>query len=433
MMASRLGTPPSQRFAGRLLTRTVGDLYELETLQTKLEKEARRPIELCSEALHGQTWFSSLWALQEACLRPSMILMNLTWDPLTDDEGNLIRLDSLLFLGETRSPLSWSDVLATDHVTERLDRAFFEANLAHLYGKAMPRPLGTQQLRDLHAGEYGNGLILSPSPSGILALSNRRYCNSVEDRWRAMQSVLGVQGWRTRSCPGNCQDEFVLGMYPLAFVRFVANQIGAGFYGADTISTRSDFDPRTESLPAGSMLCFRPHRSQSNLMCLPTWLVGGGREARDHHSVAHWVVQSDGSVDIPQAGILASHEGRCHFGPESHAQPTFVRWDDMCSSTQAYPCVMKVANNRGTTDIHEFSDLLEYFQACPPVLTFLVATTSIFPFIDLDAERVASAHHGIVLQGLNEQNLQKIGTYMISDAVEVNVLPPTSNVHWHVK
>ncbi|GAB7327047.1 hypothetical protein MBLNU13_g10980t1 [Cladosporium sp. NU13] len=244
-----------------LRTRTVDDLYELDPLQARSEEDAS-----VSEAFN---------------------VLNLTWDPLTDDEGNLIRLDSLIFLGGTTSHRE--EVVHTDHVTEGLERGFFEENLAQLYGKPVPRPLGPQQLRDLNTGEYGNGLIVSPSSSGILALSNRRYCISVEDRWRAVQSVLGVSGWR-KLFPEDCQNEFVLGMYPLAFVYFVADQIGAEFYGADTISTKCDFDRRVKSMPPGSMMCFRPHKSQSNLICLPRWLVGGVREAIDHPSVTLWVI-----------------------------------------------------------------------------------------------------------------------------------------------
>jgi len=73
-----------------LRTRTVGDFQELDPLQARLNKDARWPIDLCSEKMNVQTRFSSLWALQEACLRPSMILVNLAWDPLTDD---LIEVD----------------------------------------------------------------------------------------------------------------------------------------------------------------------------------------------------------------------------------------------------------------------------------------------------------------------------------------------------
>ena len=43
-------------------------------------------------------WFTSLWTLQEACLRPDMVLCNRHWQPLTAGEQTLVPLDHLVTL-----------------------------------------------------------------------------------------------------------------------------------------------------------------------------------------------------------------------------------------------------------------------------------------------------------------------------------------------
>lgn len=43
-------------------------------------------------------WFTSLWTLQEACLRPDMVLCNKKWQPLTAGAQTLVPLDHLVTL-----------------------------------------------------------------------------------------------------------------------------------------------------------------------------------------------------------------------------------------------------------------------------------------------------------------------------------------------
>jgi hypothetical protein len=106
-----------------------------------------------------------------------------------------------------------------------------------------------------------------------------------------------------------------------------------------------DIDPRLESFPPGSSMCFRPHKSQSNLIFLPHWLLQGVREAQDHPDVvALWDIQSDASINTRQAGVLASHGGRCHFQHEK--QLTLADWDDTASSAQPYLCSIKPKSTR---------------------------------------------------------------------------------------
>jgi hypothetical protein len=46
----------------------------------------------------AQPWFSSLWTLQEACLRPDMILCDKHWKPLVAGQSTAITLDHLITL-----------------------------------------------------------------------------------------------------------------------------------------------------------------------------------------------------------------------------------------------------------------------------------------------------------------------------------------------
>jgi hypothetical protein len=46
----------------------------------------------------AQPWFSSLWTLQEVCLRPDMVLCDKYWKPLVAGQGTAITLDHLIAL-----------------------------------------------------------------------------------------------------------------------------------------------------------------------------------------------------------------------------------------------------------------------------------------------------------------------------------------------
>ena len=45
-------------------------------------------------------WFTSLWTLQEACLRPGLVLCTKEWEPLTIRHGKLVTLSQLVALDD---------------------------------------------------------------------------------------------------------------------------------------------------------------------------------------------------------------------------------------------------------------------------------------------------------------------------------------------
>ena len=53
---------------------------------------------LLPENLEPLPWFSSLWTLQEVCLRPDMVLCTKHWEPLATESGTLIPLDHVVAL-----------------------------------------------------------------------------------------------------------------------------------------------------------------------------------------------------------------------------------------------------------------------------------------------------------------------------------------------
>lgn len=96
----------------------TGD-YQFPLLPDPFEDVPPSPMELCLwrqvENDNGQSnedsddsedmdiappvpWFTSLWTLQEACLRPDMILFNKHWQPLTAGDQTLVPLDHLVSL-----------------------------------------------------------------------------------------------------------------------------------------------------------------------------------------------------------------------------------------------------------------------------------------------------------------------------------------------
>lgn len=65
---------------------TTGDVAALPFEQSAQSQKVAAPV----------PWFTSLWTLQEACLRPGLVLCSKTWEPLTIRRDKLVTLDQLV-------------------------------------------------------------------------------------------------------------------------------------------------------------------------------------------------------------------------------------------------------------------------------------------------------------------------------------------------
>ena len=228
-------------------------------------------------------WFTSLWTLQEVCLRPDMYICNKSWELLTLHRTVPVSLDAMIAIIEE---------IITFHNLDLVKHLHF--------------PLGPQKLWSV-IRRTGISLVLRMSQQEVLGIGDRRECTG--RRAEAIMSVLGTTDWYENQLnrPGiSPQDEeLVFGKYPLSFVREAKQNIDALFFSA--ISNKSILemmanDESSSTEAWGTMLPFQPgdegHPKSSPIM---------DRVYVDSHpTVKCWMVESNGSVTITKAAILAS-------------------------------------------------------------------------------------------------------------------------------
>lgn len=239
---------------------------------------------------HG--WLSSLWTLQEACLRPDMWICSRDWTVLSLPDwgsGCELPLDGLIALA-TRTSLP-RDATASDGT-------FSTTTETHIRQKA------PHNVKSAVAVLFASGMIhlLKPTIKSILWLGDRRYCQ--KNRSEAIMSVIGVFNWDRNAK----HDELVLGKYPLDFLEGVRQRCGANFFNSITSSDMVDPQDReaegSASQAVGSIL---PIASQLR----PEHLEIGHSDYADpleHPSLASWKIQKNGNVKIREAAVIASSE-----------------------------------------------------------------------------------------------------------------------------
>lgn len=223
-----------------------------------------------------QPWFTSLWTLQELCLRPDMLLCDKEWRPLTLS-GFKVPLDHIMALNMSKV---WSKYLDSKSGV-LLGRGIMELQLLLMDTRIVDLP----ELMSMTA----------------MILADQRYCRG--RRAEAIMSVVGCTKWfleDTSDDPGNRQ--LVLGRYPLAFIQEVQSKMGAVFFATVDYSPLNLTDhatlmpfssePRDARMHARSIL---PHNPMLR---------------EDHPSVAHWTIDATGAVLLRQVGIVASYPRR---------------------------------------------------------------------------------------------------------------------------
>jgi len=213
-------------------------------------------------------WFTSLWTLQEVCLRPDMLLCDRNWRALTVGRHFHVSLDHIIAL--------WTSV----HEAIATQQTVW--------------PRSAYEICRLLA-ETGMGELPRISPLTVLMLGNQRYCE--DRRAEAIMSVIGAKDWFVHNAgPGNSQP-LVLGRYPFSFVEEVRQKLkGSFFASADLV-----FEEVNES---GTLLPFSDKSVGHRRIAVDP------SHAEDHPSVATWKLCPDGTVVLPEAGIMAAYPRR---------------------------------------------------------------------------------------------------------------------------
>lgn len=284
-------------------------------------ESARRRNEIRDLQWKPSPWFSSLWTLQEAYLRPDMVLYNRSWEPLADSAGSIFTLEMLwtimntieLLMADSRTQENWLSQLDPEaeevewqiwdnmRSSRRLDGSLFSINNL---------PLGVQQLHAL-CEPMSTIRKAGPSRAHILAQSHSRQCS--DQRAPGIMAVLGLSDWQIPKVPPK-EEELVLGMYPMDFVDAAMRKTGPAFFLArksTELGSRPEDEVTARRKPVtGSMLPFGRF-NQATLRGLDKVKMTalGSTDTEFHPSVLHWTLNICGSFIVRHAAILASNDG----------------------------------------------------------------------------------------------------------------------------
>ncbi|KAH8686527.1 hypothetical protein BGZ61DRAFT_534058 [Ilyonectria robusta] len=250
----------------------------LPTQIDSIAGQAQKPTGLFGDdtaATEPSGWFSSLWTLQETCLRPQMGFLNSEGKALFVNDDT-VTLDGLLALE------SW--------VLLQLTTRNYP-----LLGVEIPR--GPAELFRL-SNEFQLDFLLDINPLKVLGMTNQRYCH--HSRARAVMSAIGATAWwrdhvqRVGEPPP--ETELVLGRFPLMFINEIRQQLGASFFGSVSLSPEypdigvsdSGSIRRFGYTVIGSMMPFSSNAARRRGSHV--W----GQEHHDHPSVSGWRICPDG-------------------------------------------------------------------------------------------------------------------------------------------
>ncbi|KAI1746154.1 hypothetical protein F4680DRAFT_463449 [Xylaria scruposa] len=167
------------------------------------------------ENIQLNAWFTSLWTLQEAVMRPDLWLCASDWSYATCDGVTPLPLIGLISISKT--------------FAETHDIAYDLEAYEILF------ELDTWRLKS------GLGQLVDLAPISLIALGDRRECK--ERRAEAIMSALGATKWYIESFntiqPGrestfrsSLEQDLVLGKYPLRFVQELCRQNPGEFFSA---------------------------------------------------------------------------------------------------------------------------------------------------------------------------------------------------------
>lgn len=356
-------------------------------------------------------WFSSLWTLQEVCLRPDMRLCNKSWEALAVGENGKMRIgmDDLIALAEgghfqanTWETIAEADAAQSGKLTRTETSDSFRVKQINARSRATEQ---LWELLDLSGMEH----LLNVSRSTILTLGNQRYCQ--KNRAEAIMSAVGVTDWfdtfHNESGDGGALPES--SEYPLVFVREAADKIGAEFYASNLAEGEllemlilSLKPARLRREGVGSMVPF----TSSLLSRSPS--SSQGFTGLDHPAVSTWKILPDRSVEIRKAGIL-SYTGQSR---SRHRGLTCA-----CVAPESKEPISLLVKACAKVDIDVWVD------------SFLPSTRNF----------AICLHHGhgvsdgILLKELSSGELIKVGSYHITKRnAYKSPVPETYNVNWRV-
>lgn len=242
------------------------------------------------------SWFTSLWTLQEVAMRPDMRVSAKDWSMLSVDGVN---------------PLTMSGLIAI------LERFFIHRDPNHeLYEHNDQRCIGLDEM-EIWRFESGLCKLLRLDQVTLLTLGDRRECTG--RRAESIMSALGATKWYEkilREVPnGNetqlrarLEEDLVLGKYPISFVKEVYGTVPGDFFGSYLKLYSLDIGKKNGtdvSNAHGSML---PFSTSSEIFSSGSGFRTESSRlfAETHSTVRTWEVRASGHVHIRDACVVSS-------------------------------------------------------------------------------------------------------------------------------
>lgn len=342
-------------------------------------------------------WFTSLWTLQEACLRPNLLLCKQDWEILSAGSQMSVSLDDLIAL------MRWivHDLASFETLCDS------DSTQSHQLDSTYHKITSARKLEALiHGGKYSRGfvelfellerisMLEDPERETITRLGVQRHCS--EGRAEAIMSVIGATNWWTEALRSghNANANIVLGLYPLAFLREVVSIIGSQFYNSVIVRSASHTEILHKPNIRGSLLPFSPVHDQGSDKKFDGYSEA---DVEDYPSVQTWTINSDGSVTIPEAAILTEPAVSPNYKLIGNICLAYV--SDKETSYVKNPWKMDQDTRYQTVDLWEWK--AKPFSSLP---THLVALHS--------AQKLGKESvFGIVLKEIEQNVLVKIGVF----------------------
>ena len=414
------------------------------------------PIEFVSQ------WFTSLWTLQEACMRPDMWLCDKRWVPLRlyntasrhtshnvsldglmallkdFDEGTYLRRQSLDDFISTNMSQNGKAKASSQEVDDSLGHsvqamAFDEVNRTEnalrrrtladsLAGSAHDDLLNAINALVRMFEATGIRLLLYTTAMDILVLADRRECT--KRRAEAIMSAVGALEWYQSDQP---TSETVLERYPVRFIENVRKKFGHGdFFKSRMLTTKVlDISKSFKSdspiaKPIGTLLPFGTKNTFETSWTRERLSAVNFVHYESHPSLSSWRIETDGSVLIPEAGILYSS-----YGPGVEGECLEVWVDEVGVYEKEVPeghtRVLRVFKGHPKTWFEHREDTCFFVS---------VDWLSVHPPMSVTMS-LAYHSHGLILRELWPGILIKIGQYLLTGCKQ-HVLPETTEVDWRV-
>ena len=385
---------------------SVSELFSLQTDLADIEARYSAGLLVASgdTLTEPASWFSSLWTLQEAMLCPNISFVSRDWEPLNDRAGTPLPLDTLFSFVDTVESV-WRNGMPYSVFTEDTIREYSKYNSLletdeHIEcadHHHLKWPSGPRQLHNLCLVTRMSNLLETPSPIGLLIVANLRQCTG--SRAPAIMSALGVTEWYKSHPAEKAGNDLVLDTYPLAFVKEAASKLGASLY--ESVISRGEIPEHHgmfDDSQRGSMMPFSATNGwYSRITAMP---IDPRINSQDHPAVQMWTIKQNGSVNIRQAGIVAS-----------------TRTSNLQYESPMMLHIMKPENKSIECPFGDWAKTLPN-ETCAYAVSLL---------------QDSHLHYGLILRGPREmlfstQRLVKVGTFILT----ASTLPPTTAVDWIV-